>query len=256
MNIWNIFLITAPLQPTFKTYLDTRLESGPHWDNDKDFLIQNLNNSDSSTIFTYNGNHPFDDIPPNTQVQVGVGAKPNKTYGASEAGSHHAVLDIFGNTHLRSGVIDWYGRKTAPSLGTNEIPVLTAYPDADGTIVQWTGISNGNACGLGGANNVSFNFAGGGATGTEGLSESKYFGGAKVTDGGIYNDTSGTNLIYQTFFVTGRSYSDTESPGQNPTYNAGADPSPVVCDDQIYTSASWSFGLENACYKVIDPCIA
>lgn len=103
-----------------------------------------------------------------------------------------------------------------------------------------------------GANNFSINFAGGGATGTAGLPTSKYFAGAKITDGGIYNDTPSTNLVYETYTVTGRTNHDTESPPGAPTYNGHASPAPVVCDGQIYTSNSWSFGMENACYKVID----
>ena len=99
--------------------------------------------------------------------------------------------------------------------------------------------------GLGGANNVSFNFAQAGATGTPG--QNKFFGGYTPTGGGIYEQASGTNLIHDTFYVTGRASNSDNGAPSSPEWNTNLQ----VCQGDIFTSPA-SYDWYGICYKVID----
>ena len=234
---------TKTKTPYAKTFVDTRTDGGL-WTVEKDFHIQNLNNEDASTIFSYDGNHPFHEVPPGIQVQVGIGAKPNLTYGESIYGGHHAVLDIFGNTHLRSGVIDWYGRKTAPSLGSNEIPVLTAYPDTDGNKVQWTGINSYQTTGACSSltaydyNNSRVLTSNIGNFSVNYQNKGGYLTGSVPTTDAIYDTILGSNLIEETYFIEGR------GAPSNPIWIS--QDAPYYANGQVWSASDYCFVVHDS----------
>ena len=89
-----------------------------------------------------------------------------------------------------------------------------------------------------GANNFSVNFSNGSAPGCDWVStgirgETKRFRGYEAAGPSIYNETSGTNLIYNSFFVTGQSLSEPNLSGPtSPMWINGV----VVCNGEIYQS--------------------
>ena len=106
-----------------RTYVDTSVSA-------HDFHITNLFSDDASIVLT---NQEVNSLTGTPKVQVGVGGIPNQTYPLSRepspeesiAGSTHSVLDIFGATHFRSGIVDSYGSDGSSLISAGKIPLLT-----------------------------------------------------------------------------------------------------------------------------------